>query len=67
MTKALAPVIDRLTDEPRPPGVMALSGTNHGYRLRVGDYRILYEMHDARLVLIVIRIGHRREVYRGRR
>lgn len=46
---------------------MALSGTNHGYRLRVGDYRILYEMHDARLVLIVIRIGHRREVYRGRR
>jgi mRNA interferase RelE/StbE len=42
-----------------------LSGFQHAYRLRHGDYRILYEVHDDRLLVLVIRIGHRREVYRG--
>jgi mRNA interferase RelE/StbE len=64
--KRLASMIDRLADEPRPPGVVALSDTKHGYRLRVGDYRVLYEVYEDRLVLLVIRVGHRREVYRRR-
>ncbi len=43
-----------------------MSGQPFGtYRVRTGDYRIVYEVHDDRLVVLVIRIGHRREVYRG--
>ncbi len=58
--------IDLLAHEPRPPGCVALSGEESAYRVRVGDYRILYEIIDARLVIQVIRIGHRRDVYRPR-
>jgi mRNA interferase RelE/StbE len=64
--KRLAPVIDRLADEPRPQGVVKLIGTKNGYRLRIGDYRVLYDVFDDRLVLVVIRVGDRREVYRRR-
>ena len=56
--------IDLLADEPRPPGCVALAGESSGYRVRVGDYRILYEVIDTRLVIQVIRVGHRRDVYR---
>lgn len=58
--------IDLLADEPRPPGCIALIGEQSVYRVRVGDYRIVYEVVDARLVVQVIRIGHRRDVYRRR-
>lgn len=58
--------IDLLADEPRPPGCVALAGEESVYRVRVGGYRILYEVIDARLVVHVIRVGHRRDVYRPR-
>ncbi len=58
--------VDLLGDEPRPPGCTKLAGEDSVYRVRIGDYRILYEVFDARLVIHVVRIGHRREVYRGR-
>ena len=58
--------IDLLADEPRPPNCVALTGEESVYRVRVGDYRILYEVIDERLVIHVIRVGHRREVYRPR-
>ena len=58
--------IDLLAEEPRPPGCVALSGEESVYRVRVGDYRILYEVIDGRLVIHVIRVGHRRDVYRPR-
>ena len=58
--------IDLLADEPRPPGCVALTGEESVYRVRVGDYRILYEVVDERLVIHVIRVGHRRDVYRPR-
>lgn len=58
--------IDLLADEPRPPNCVALTGEESVYRVRVGDYRILYEVIDERLVIQVIRVGHRREVYRPR-
>lgn len=58
--------IDLLADEPRPPGCVTLAGEESVYRVRVGDYRILYEVIDARLVVQVVRVGHRREVYRAR-
>jgi len=57
--------IDSLADNPRPPGVTKLRGTDDLYRIRARDYRIVYRVENVRLVVLVIRIGHRREVYRG--
>jgi len=56
--------IDLLADNPRPPGCVALAGEPRAYRVRVGDYRIVYEVFDDRLVVQVVRLGHRRDVYR---
>jgi mRNA interferase RelE/StbE len=56
--------IDLLAENPRPPGCVALTGEAHAYRVRVGDYRIVYEVFDDRLVVQVVRVGHRRDVYR---
>ena len=53
-----------LEANPRPSGVEKLSGMDGIYRVRVGDWRIVYAIRDRELVVIVIRIGHRREVYR---
>jgi mRNA interferase RelE/StbE len=55
--------IEGLADDPRPAGCEKLSGDDK-YRIRQGDYRILYEIEDTRLVVTVVRIGNRREVYR---
>jgi mRNA interferase RelE/StbE len=55
--------IQRLAGNPRPAGCEKLSG-HELYRLRQGNYRILYTVHDADLVIMVIKVGHRREVYR---
>jgi mRNA interferase RelE/StbE len=43
-----------------------LAGDENAWRIRIGDYRVLYEIHDKRLLLLVIRIGHRKDVYRKR-
>ena len=53
-----------LRDDPRPQGSLKLAGRDGAYRLRVGDYRILYRIEDAVLVVLVIAVGHRRDVYR---
>jgi len=50
--------------DPRPPGCEKLSGQER-YRIRQGVYRIIYEIVDARLLVLVVRVGHRREVYRS--
>ena len=52
-----------LANEPRPPGCEKLSGRDQ-YRVRQGNYRVLYEIHDMTLVVVVVKVGHRREVYR---
>jgi mRNA interferase RelE/StbE len=54
-----------LQHDPRPPGVKKLS--DETYRIRVGDYRIIYDVVDQTLLVLVLTIGHRREVYRRRR
>jgi mRNA interferase RelE/StbE len=56
--------IDALAVEPHPTGSCKLAGGAGEWRIRVGDYRIVYEIHAGRLVVLVIRIAHRREVYR---
>lgn len=57
--------IDKLADEPRPAGMIALRGVPGAFRVRVGDYRVIYALHDDRLLIVVIDIGHRRDVYRS--
>jgi mRNA interferase RelE/StbE len=51
-----------LATDPRPSGCKKLKGRD-AYRIRIGDYRVIYEIHDGRLIVTVINIGHRREVY----
>lgn len=56
--------IGQLAEDPRPPGCQKLSGRDR-YRIRQGPYRIIYAIEDNRLVVYVVRVGHRRNVYRG--
>jgi len=56
--------IGRLADDPHPHGCEKLTGGER-YRVRQGDYRIVYSVEDARLVVWVVKVGHRRDVYRG--
>jgi mRNA interferase RelE/StbE len=56
--------IQALADDPRPMGVEKLSGTAEKYRIRQGDFRILYEIQDDVLVVYVVRIADRKDVYR---
>lgn len=56
--------LEALEDDPRPAGSEKMAGSNDLYRIRAGDWRIVYAIQDRELVVIVIRIGHRREVYR---
>lgn len=51
-----------LAQDPRPPGARALQG-RPGLRVRVGDYRIIYTVQDDVLLVVVVRLGHRRDVY----
>ena len=53
----------KLVDDPRPPGVKKLKGVNSLYRIRQGDWRIVYTVEDKRLVVLVVKVGHRKEVY----
>ena len=59
-------VIDLLAADPRPPRAIQLAGGAGEWRVRTGDYRIIYEIHDDRLVVLVLRVGHRREIYESR-
>jgi len=54
--------IAMLAQDPRPPGARALQG-RPGLRVRVGDYRIIYTVEDDMLLVVVVRLGHRRDVY----
>ena len=60
----LRPHIDALASNPRPEGAKKLKGSDDLWRIRVGVYRIVYETRDRTLVVLVVRVAHRREVYR---
>jgi len=62
--RRVATHIDRLTGNPFPPGSKKLKGSPDHHRIRVGDYRVIYKVDGKRLVILVLKIGHRREVYR---
>ena len=63
--RRLGPKIDALVRTPRPHGVETLAGEENLYRIRVGDYRIVYQIRDKALVIVPVRIRHRRDVYRS--
>jgi len=58
--------LDLLAEQPRPPSATRLVGGAGEWRVRTGDYRIVYEIEDEQLLILVLRIGHRREVYETR-
>jgi mRNA interferase RelE/StbE len=57
--------IQSLRDDPRPTGAKELEGVPDRYRVRSGNYRILYQIEDARLVIVVVNVGDRRDIYRS--
>ena len=61
--RRIVAAIESLADAPRPQGAKKLSGQER-YRIRQGNYRILYEIEDDRLIVCVVRVGDRRDVYR---
>ena len=64
--RRLQAVIDLLAEQPRPPAAIQLVGGAGEWRVRTGDYRIIYEINDGELIVLVLRLGHRREIYETR-
>jgi len=58
--------IELLAGQPRPSGAKKLVGGDGEWRVRTGDYRIVYEIHDAILLVLVVAVGHRRDIYQRR-
>ncbi|MCL2688370.1 MAG: type II toxin-antitoxin system RelE/ParE family toxin [Chitinispirillia bacterium] len=63
IAKQISGYINGLSANPRPAGCKKLKGTNSLYRVRSGDFRIVYEIHDAKLIVLVVKVGHRKDVY----
>lgn len=62
--KRIARKISALSEDPRPPGAMKLKQAKELWRIRVGEYRILYQVQDGVSLILIARIRHRRQVYR---
>ena len=60
----LATAMLALANDPRPRGCRKLSGYDDTFRIRVGNYRVIYSVTDTRLIVLILKIGHRREIYR---
>lgn len=56
--------IEALADDPRPHGVRKLVGAEDLYRVRAGNYRVIYQVSDDALLVLVVRVGHRKDAYR---
>jgi len=57
--------LDGLKENPRPRGSKKLKGEDNLWRIRVGDYRVVYTIEDDKLIILVVRVAHRRDVYQG--
>jgi mRNA interferase RelE/StbE len=60
----LVEAIHSLTDRPRPHGARKLQGYDDVYRIRVGQYRVVYEILEDRVIVIVLKVGHRKDIYK---
>ena len=63
----IAPVIDALATNPRPSGVVKMEGKGDFYRVRCGDYRIVYDIQDGVLLVLVVKVAKRGDVYKKRK
>ncbi len=66
MRKRIKRAIDMLAEAQHPPGAKKLAGTADRWRVRVGDYRVIYDIRDEILTVLVVKVGHRKDVYRNR-
>jgi mRNA interferase RelE/StbE len=63
LRRRIMQAIGKLVSNPRPSGCKKLKGME-AWRIRVGDYRVIYEIHDDVLIVLVVRVAHRRDVYK---
>jgi mRNA interferase RelE/StbE len=64
LRERIAEKIQRLAEDPRPDGVVKLKGMGDEYRVRVGDYRVRYEINDTKGLIQVLQCKHRKDIYR---
>ena len=64
MVGRIMAVVEHLAEAPFPSGVVKLAGSDHSYRIRVGDYRVIYTVESILLSIQIVRVRHRRDVYR---
>lgn len=62
--RRIAAAIDSLVENPRPPGTKKLQGSDDLWRIRTGDYRVIYQIRDRQLIVVIVTIGHRGDIYR---
>ncbi|OKH17437.1 type II toxin-antitoxin system RelE family toxin [[Limnothrix rosea] IAM M-220] len=60
----IAKKIDQLAEAPRPDGVVKMKGSDNQYRIRIGDYRVRYEIDDKELIILLLQCKHRKDVYK---
>lgn len=64
MISKIVSAVDHLSSNPYPHGVRKLVSTENSYRIRIGDYRVLYNIVENKLIVEIIRVGHRKDIYR---
>ena len=64
MISKIVSAVGNLSSNPHPSGVRKLVGSEDSYRIRVGDYRVLYNIIENRLFIEIVRVGHRKDIYR---
>ena len=63
--KRISKAIDNLAENLPNPDTTKMKGNNHFHKIRVGDYRIVYEIQDDVLLILIVKIGHRKDIYRN--
>lgn len=63
--KRIAQKIDSLAEDPPNPEITKMKGNNPFHKVRVGDYRIIYEIQEHALLILIVKIGHRKDIYRN--
>jgi mRNA interferase RelE/StbE len=64
MIKRVLVAVSELASDPNPTGSRKLVGSDHSFRVRVGDYRVIYDVQNSELIIEIIRVAHRKDVYR---
>jgi len=60
----IAKKVEQLAEDPRPDGVVKMKSSDNEYRIRIGDYRVRYEIDDKELIILLLQCKHRKDVYR---